>query len=71
MKWLENSFELENINWNDEEDDSKALAEGISITPSLMLSFIRQCKTLCYYNSGTIVVDKQKKLNELQSENFL
>ena len=37
MKSLENSFELENVNWNDEEDNSKALAEGISITPSLML----------------------------------
>ena len=65
MKSLENSFKVENINWHDEEDNSKALTEGISITPSLMLSFMRAFKNFCYYNSGMIVVDKQKILNEL------
>ena len=71
MKSLENSFELENINWNDEEDNSKALAKCISITQSLILSHIRPFKILCYYNSRTVVDDKQKILNELQSEKFL
>ena len=71
MKSLENSFELENINWNDDEDNSKALAKCISITQSLILSYIRPFKILCYCNSRTVVVDKQKILNELQSEKFL